>query len=88
MGTTNEVIMKLINLAVSTVYQGKHYQGVTIYPGVSMSFEPMPCVADKTRIVFTGSSVKPNIFVDAISSIEESEIHPDTYVFLQIPNDE
>jgi pantothenate kinase type III len=80
--------MKIINACVPTVYQGKKYDGISIYPGVSITFEALPCVADKTNIVFTGTSVKPKVFVEGITSVEESDIAGDRYEFLQIPNDE
>jgi hypothetical protein len=78
---------KVINIAVKTVYQGKIYDAITIYPGVSFSFEPLPCVADKTRLVFLGTSVKPNVFVEDVSSVEECEVACDPYSSLQIVND-
>ena len=63
------------------------YEGITIHPGVSFSFEPLPCVADKTRLVFTGTTVKPVVFVENFSSVEECEVPVDPYATLQIVND-
>ena len=60
-----------VNITCPVVYRGHHYNGVAVAPGVSMSFEAMACVANKTRVVFDNTNVSVNVFVEAISSVED-----------------
>jgi len=60
-----------VNISCPVVYHGRHYEGVSIAAGVTMDFEVMPCVANKTRIVLGNTAVSVNIFVELISSVEE-----------------
>lgn len=68
---------KVINITVPMNYKGQHYPGVTLFSGVGMSVEDVPCGGGKKMVAFTNTSmdVKP-VMLDAIGCIDDSQDHP------------
>ena len=59
----------VINIAIDFPHDGKHYKGVTIHEGVSLSLSPAACGVPKTELIFIGASIKPDghLFLEGVT---------------------